>query len=173
MSWPPPVDQSQKLSIDRCWLESNHRASPMSWSSLTPKLLMCCARLLPITLHHAPNNEPLISDGRSLQTSVPHLCYIRTSINFVLYKFWWLPAPLWPSNAKISPWYITFKTPSNLVKGSDADMSDTQNSQTALSAALNPSCPLHASGQIASRASKFPRSGHSATSANLVNWPEK
>ena len=35
MSWPPPVDQSQKLSIDRCWLESNHRASPMSWSSLT------------------------------------------------------------------------------------------------------------------------------------------
>lgn len=87
------------------------------------KLLMCCAWLLPNMLH-APSNAPLVS-ARNLPTSVPHLCYTQTSINFVLYKFWWLPAPLWPSNAKISPWYITLKTPSNLVKGSDSDMSDT------------------------------------------------
>lgn len=87
------------------------------------KLLMCCAWLLPNMLI-APSNAPLVS-ARNLPTSVPHLYYKQTSINFVLYKFWWLPAPLWPSNAKISPWYITFKTPSNLVKGSDSDMSDT------------------------------------------------
>lgn len=87
------------------------------------KLLMCCAWLLPNMLI-APSNAPLVS-ARNLPTSVPHLCYTQTSINFVLYKFWWLPAPLWPSNAKISPWYMTFKTPSNLVKGSDSDMSDT------------------------------------------------
>ena len=142
------------------------------------KLLMCCAWLLPNMLI-APSNAPLVS-ARNLPTSVPHLCYTQTSINFVLYKFWWLPAPLWPSNAKISPWYITLKTPSNLVKGSDSDMSDTfwyaiKFTKKELSAALNPSCPLHASGRIASRASKFPRSGHSATSATLgecrkVNW---
>lgn len=142
------------------------------------KLLMCCAWLLPNMLI-APSNAPLVS-ARNLPTSVPHLCYTQTSINFVLYKFWWLPAPLWPSNAKISPWYITLKTPSNLVKGSDSDMSDTfwyaiKFTKKELSAALNPSCPLHASGRIASRASKFPRSGHSATSATLgecrkVHW---